>query len=86
MQFAYKSIVFTNILTAFSLLDLQFDMITLSETKSKDGIGPIFDLSLPGYKHYLTTTESDGGVIIYAKDNIIIKKRDDLEEKNYKSC
>ena len=72
--------------TALSLLEFQFDIIAITETKIKTGIEPIYDLSLPGYKYYQTPTESDkGGVIIYVKENIDIKRREDLEGKMYKS-
>ena len=44
-------------------------MIAVSETKIKAGTEPIYDLSLAGYQHHHTPTESNnGGVIIYAKD------------------
>ena len=43
-------------------------------------------MSLTGYKHYQTPTECDkGGVIIYVKNNIDIKRRADLEKRMYKS-
>ena len=55
------------LVTALSLLEFEFDMIAVSESRLKAGIDPTFDLSLPGYNHYQKPTESDkGGVIIYA--------------------
>ena len=74
------------LVTSLSMLDFEFDMIAVTETKIKAGIDPTYDLSLQGYKHYQTPTESDkGGVIIYVKNHIDIKRRKDLEEKMYKS-
>ena len=74
------------LVTSLSLLDFQFDIIAVSETKIKKGIDPIYDISLNGYKHYHTPTESEkGSVIIYTKDNIDIKRRFDLELEMYKS-
>ena len=74
------------LVTALSLLDFQFDIIAITETKIKAGIEPNYDQTLPGYKHYQTPTESEkGGVIIYVKGNIDIKRREDLERKMYKS-
>ena len=40
--------------TALSLLDFQFDVIGITETKFIKGIAPIIDPSLTGYKHYYT--------------------------------
>ena len=74
------------LVAVLSLLNFEFDIIAITETKIKAGIEPIYDLSLPGYSHYHTPSECDkGGVIIYVKENIDIKRRNDLEEKMYKS-
>ena len=74
------------LVTTLSLLDFDFDIIALSETRIMCGRDPIFDVSLTGYNHYLTPTESEkGGVIIYVKQNIDVKRRFDLEKKMYKS-
>ena len=74
------------LVAVLSLLDFQFDVIAVTETKIKTGVDPIFDLSLPGYKHYLTPTDCDkGGVIVYVKENIDIKRRNDLEKNMYKT-
>ena len=49
-------------------------------------LSPIYDLSITGYNYFHTPTESEkGGVIIYAKRNIDIKRRHDLEKKMYKA-
>ena len=64
------------LVTSLSLLSFEFDMIAVSETKIKAGTEPIYDLSLAGYLHYQTPSESDkGGVIIYTKENVITKRR-----------
>ena len=66
-----------------SLFDFEFDVIAVSETRIIDGIDPNYDISLPGYKHYHTPTESDkGGVIIYVKENITVKRRIDQKSLN----
>ena len=74
------------LVTSLSLLDFDFDVIAITETRLISGKDPIFDLSLSGYNHYRTPTESPkGGVIIYVKNNIDVKRRFDLEKKMYKS-
>ena len=74
------------LVTSLSLLDFEFDMIAVSETKIKLGTEPIYDLSLAGYRHHQTPSESNkGGVIIYAKENVITRRRYDLERKMYKA-
>ena len=73
--------------TAISLTDVEFDVIAVSETKIIKDQDPIFDITLPGYKEYGTPTESSkGGVLIYIKDNINVKRRTDLEAKMYESA
>ena len=71
-------------IAAISLTDIEFDVITVSETKIIKNQDPTFDITLPGYKEYSTPTESSkGGVIIYIKENIHVKRRTDLESKMY---
>ena len=73
--------------TSLSLLNFEFDVIAITETKIRAGIEPIFDPSLTGYKHYQTPTEcGKGGALIYIKNKFNCKQRKDLEEKMYKSC
>ena len=58
----------------------------MSETRIIEGIEPIFDISIPGYKEFPTPTESSkGGVIVYVKENIDVKRRTDLETLMYES-
>ena len=74
--------------TSLALLNLDFDVIAITETKIRSGIDPIFDLSLNGYNApFQTPTESaNGGALLYVKDNIDCKRRIDLERIMYKSC
>ena len=56
------------LVTSLSLLDFDFDLIAVSETRIRAGIEPTYDLSLKGYKHYKTPTMAEkGGVIILCK-------------------
>ncbi len=74
------------LVTALSLLDFQFDVIGITETKFQKGIAPINDPSMTGYKHYHTPTESSkGGALLYVKDSLVFDRRDDLENLMYKS-
>ena len=60
------------LITSLSLLDFEFDMIAVSETKIKADNEPIYDLSFDGYVHHLTPSEcNNGGVIIYIKKKIL---------------
>ena len=60
------------LMTALSLLDFQFDIIGITETKFQKGITPLNDPSLPGYEHRHTPTESSkGGALIYVKDSLV---------------
>ncbi len=75
------------LVTSLSLLDFDFDVIAVTETKIRKGKKPIFNPELPGYKHYQTPSECDkGGTLIYFKDHFKHKRRKDLEEKMYKAC
>ena len=66
-------------IAAISLVDVEFDIIAVSETKIIKDQDPIYDISLPGYTPYSTPTESSkGGVLIYVKNNIVVKRRTDL--------
>jgi len=74
------------LVTALSLLNFEFDVIAITETKIKTGIAPIFDPSLKGYKIFDTSTDCDkGGALLYVKENIICERRRDLENLVYKS-
>ena len=74
------------LVAALSLLEVKFDIIALSETKIIKDIDPTYDITLPGYKEYSTPTESSkGGVIIYIKEDINVKRRTDLELLMYEA-
>ena len=74
------------LIAALSLLEVNFDIIALTETKIIKDIEPIYDVRLPGYKEYLTPTETTkGGVIIYIKEEIDVKRRTDIELSMYEA-
>ena len=61
------------------LLNHPFDIIGISETKLKNGLEPIIDLELEGYKLEETSTESHfGGVALYIKNSFTYHNRNDL--------
>ena len=67
-------------------LDFKFDVIGISETKIKEKVKPNFDISINGYKHYSTPTESNkGGVIIYIANKHNSIPRKGLDKTVYKS-
>ena len=69
-----------------SLLDVKFDIIAISETKIMKDVTPTFDINIPGYNPYQTPSESfKGGVMIYVKHGLEVKRRTDLESKMYES-
>ena len=50
----------------FTMLNFKFDVIGITETKIKKCIVPDYDVSIKGYQHFFTPTESNkGGVILY---------------------
>ena len=66
----------------FSILDIEFDVIGLTETKIEKDITPINDISLNGYKCFHTPMESKkGGALLYIKENINCKPRNDLAKE-----
>ena len=70
---------------ALSLLDFQFDIIGITETKILKGVTPIISPSLDGYTIVSTPTESTkGGTSIYIKKPLVFDRRDDLENIMYK--
>ena len=63
----------------FSCLNVNFQVIGLSETKATVGSQNKTNLELPGYKFHETPSHSSaGGLGIYVKSNLIANKRDDL--------
>ena len=68
---------------ALSLLNFTFDIIAITETRIIKGNEPNYDISMNGYKHYFTPTESTkGGIIVYIKDHFNVKRR--CDQKIYK--
>lgn len=65
---------------ALSLMDHNFDFICITETKIKKNMAPKFDISLEGYQDPVgTPTEAGkGGVLIYIKQGIDYKPREEL--------
>ena len=52
--------------SVLTMLDFKFDVIGISETKILKDINPNYDISINGYNHFSTPTESaKGGVILY---------------------
>ena len=54
---------------ALSMLDVEFDIIAITETKIIKDVDPIYDVNLQGYQPpYLTPTESFKGGVIFLKN------------------
>ena len=62
------------------LLNLKFDFICLIESKIRKDINPKTDITIDGYKHPIgmPTEATKGGVLIYVKNGINYKPREDL--------
>ena len=62
------------------LLEFQFDLICISESKIQKNIAPKTDIGLPGFQTPLSTPSEakKGGVLIYIKNGIDFKPRPDL--------
>ena len=69
-----------NFRVALQMLDFQFDIICLSESKIIKDFDPVVDIFLDGYQQPVgTPTESTkGGVLVYVKNGIKFKPRNDL--------
>ena len=62
------------------MIEFQFDVLAISESKLQAGYQPKLDITINGY-HYLLSTPSyatKGGVLLYIKENLIFKPRPDL--------
>ena len=69
-----------------SILDLNLDIMGLTETRIIKGHTPIYETSIDGYKEYHTPAESTtGGTVLYINENFDSKPRKDLEKKLYVS-
>ena len=70
------------LVTSLALLDFEFDLIAVPETKINANVSPIHDLSLTGYKYFHTPTESEkeGSLsmlrgILISKDDMVLRKK-----------
>ena len=77
--------------TILQLLDFQFDFICISESKIIINTTPQVDITIDGYQTPvgMPTHSSKGGVLIYIKEGINYKPRDDLDihkSKELESC
>ena len=62
------------------VIDYNFDVIAISESKLMKDSPPIKDLTIPNYQYIHTPTEaSKGGTLMYFSDKLIYKPRKDLE-------
>ena len=63
------------------MLNFEFDIICISESKIVDGMEPKFDISIPNYQTPISTPTdgTKGGVLIYVKSGINFKPRNDLQ-------
>ena len=62
-------------------LKTPFDFICISESKLEKGQEPIVDISIPGFQlppEYTHTESTKGGVLIYVREGISYKVRNDL--------
>ena len=76
---------FDELNTMLNLLDFNFSVIGLTETKIKKDIHSIVPISIKGYSCEHTPTESAcGGALLYISDGLHYKPRNDL--LIYKSC
>ena len=62
------------------MLEFNFDVIAISESKLSCGTLPIVDINIEGYQTPLSTeTEANkGGVLMYIANHILFKPRKDL--------
>ena len=59
---------------------INFDIIGISESRIKQNKNPIDNINLQNYNiEHCTTEATNGGVLLYIKDNIIYKLRKDLK-------
>ena len=68
------------------MLDYKFDIVGITQTKIINNFTPIFDITMKGYKHFYTSTESKkGGTVLYVNDQVNSKPRKDIDTLVYKS-
>ena len=72
--------------TLLALLQQQFSIIGISETRFLKDQEPTLDFSIPGYRHVSTPTESSaGGVLLYISNSFVFKPRPDLSNMVYQT-
>ena len=78
---------FDELSTLLFLLEMQFSIIGITETKFSKNITPSINLnSLPNYSIEHTPAESSaGGALLYIADYLTYKQRKDLTKQTYKS-
>ena len=63
-----------------NMLNYNFDVLAISETKLYKGIQPAKDINIPSYQCEQTPTEANkGGTLLYIADKLNYKPRKDLE-------
>ena len=71
---------FEDLKVLLEVLNYQFYIIAISETKLQKGINPLKDINLPNYQYIHTPTETTkGGTLLYISNKLIFKPRTDLE-------
>ena len=86
LNFASLSLHKEELENVLAMLNFKFDVIGITETKIKKDIVPDYDMSIKGYQHYFTPTESNkGGVILYIAEQHNCKPRTDLDAISYKT-
>ena len=66
--------------TLLNMLEHNFDIIAISETKIQTNVPPTIDISIPSYDYEHTSTEANkGGTLIYISNKHNYKPRPDLE-------
>ena len=82
------SLHFEELSTIQSCLNVNFQIIGLSEIRAAGGGQIKINTELPGYNYYHTPSQSSaGGVGIYAKSNLTIMKRNDpcISDKDFET-
>ena len=66
--------------TLLATLEIDFDIIGITESRLKSNKNHLTNINLPRYniEHYSTDSTS-GGALLYIKEDIIYKKRNDLK-------
>ena len=65
--------------TMLNLLDFNFSVIGLTETRIKHGVNSTIPITLNGYNYEHTPTESQcGGALLYLSEKLNYKPRNDL--------